>query len=72
MYWYILPGFTLVSMHLMGPIGEPEKMPALIKTLVLNVLVAVVIYFMNRRAVTKEVIPRQNKVDQLIAVMEKS
>jgi hypothetical protein len=72
LYWYILPGFCLVSLFLLGPIDEPEKLPGAIKVFAGNVIVAVVIYVLNKRAVTKEVVPKIEKVDELIAVMEKS
>jgi hypothetical protein len=71
-YWYILPGFLLITLFLMGPIGDPEKMPQILKAFSGNVVLAVVIYFLNKRAVTKEIIPRLYKVDELIALMEKS
>lgn len=70
-YWYVLPGFLLVSLFLLGPIGEPEKTASILKALSGNMILAVAIYFLNKRAVTKEIIPRLDKVDELIAVMEK-
>jgi hypothetical protein len=70
-YWYILPGFLLVSLFLLGPIGEPGKIPHILKALAGNVIFAIVLYILNKRAVEKEVVPRQNKVDELIVIMEK-
>jgi hypothetical protein len=71
-YWYILPGFLLISLFIMGPIGEPGKISHILKTFSGNVVLAVTIYFLNKRAVIKEIIPRLDRVDKLIAVMEKS
>jgi hypothetical protein len=38
----------------------------------LNIAMAVAIYFLNKRAVRKELMPRLEKVDELINVMEGS
>ncbi len=70
-YWYILPGFGLVSLFLAGFLGVPGKIGYIIKMTVGNVVLAVTVFFLNKRAVNKEIIPRLAKVDQLIALLEK-
>jgi hypothetical protein len=70
LYWYVLPGFVLISMFILGFIGVPGKSQSTIKMMVGNVVLAVTIYFLNKRAVKKEFIPRLEKVDRLIIAME--
>lgn len=70
-YWYILPGFILISLFLAGRFEVGGKNIQVIKTFVLNAALAVVIYFLNKRAVNKEIVPRLVRVEQLIALLEK-
>jgi hypothetical protein len=71
-YWYILPGLTLVYLFVAGFIGEPGKSAYIIKMSVANALLGVATYFLNKRAVKKHIIPRLEKIDELIRVMETS
>jgi hypothetical protein len=71
-YWYILPGMLLVILFLMGFIGIPGKARGIMKVSIANALLAVVTYFLNKRSVKRQIMPRLEKVDQLIKVMEKS
>jgi hypothetical protein len=70
-YWYILPGTALLFLFLMGFIGVPGKSNYIIRTSIGNVVVAVAIYFLNKRAVKIQLLPRLEKIDALIKVMEK-
>jgi hypothetical protein len=70
-YWYILPGFVLISLFLAGRFEVGGKNTQVIKTFVLNSAFAVAIYFLNKRAVKKDIVPRLDRVDQLIALLEK-
>jgi hypothetical protein len=50
--------------------GIPGKTEYIIKMAVLNVALAVVTYFLNKRAVKKQIKPRLDKVDDLIKIMQ--
>jgi hypothetical protein len=71
LYWYILPAMTLVFLFILGP-GIAGRVPKIIKGGAGNVVFAIVIYFLNKRAVKKEFMPRLKKIDELITVTEKS
>ena len=70
LYWYILPGWALVTLFLMGPIATTGKLAAIIKTEVLAILVGIATYILNKRAVNTQLIPRLKKIDDLIEKME--
>jgi len=72
LYWYILPGMALLFLFVLGFAGVPGKSRYIIKMSVINVVLAIVTYFLNKRGVKKEIIPRLAKVDELINVMEKA
>jgi len=67
-YWYILPGVGLTMLFVMGfgVLAKTLKMAAM------NAVLAVVSYFLNKRTVQKQIMPRLAKVEELISVMEKS
>jgi hypothetical protein len=71
MYWYILPGITLTMLFVLG-FGIVGRSVQIIKMALLNVALAVATYFLNKRAVKKEFIPRLAKIDELINVMEQA
>jgi hypothetical protein len=70
LYWYILPCLALMFLFLMGFIGIPEKFTWLMITATAAVVSGIIIYFLNKRAVKKGIIPRLNKVEELIKLME--
>lgn len=69
LYWYILPGVFLTMLFTVG-LGIADRIKPIVKMAVLNVGLGVATYFLNKRAVTKEIMPRLNKVNELIQVME--
>jgi len=71
LYWYILPAVFLVFLFTMGP-GITGRLPKILKMGIGNVVLGVVIYYLNKRAVKKQFIPRLEKIDELIKVMERS
>ena len=71
LYWYILPAAILVFLFILGP-GITGRVVKIIKLGVGNILLGVAIYFLNKRAVKKEFVPRLEKIDKLISVMEDS
>jgi CDP-diglyceride synthetase len=71
-YWYILPGMTLVLLFVMGFMGVAGKSSYIIRMSVANVVLAVAAYFLNKMAVKKQIMPRLEKIDELIKVMEAS
>ncbi len=70
LYWYILPVFPGFVLILMGFIHIPEKRKLIVITALAFVIMAVLAYFLNKRAVKKEFDPRLGKIDELIKVME--
>jgi hypothetical protein len=68
LYWYIFPGITLTMLFVIG-IGVPAK---IMRMAILNVVLAVATYVLNKRAVKKQIMPRLLKVNELISMMEKS
>jgi hypothetical protein len=71
-YWYILPGISLTMLFVMGFGVTGNRLKFLIKYGLLNVALAVATYYLNKRAVKKELIPRLEKIDELIRVLEKT
>lgn len=71
LYWYILPCMTLTMLFVMG-FGITGRLKLLINMGLVNVVLAVATYFINKRSVKTEIIPRLAKVDELINVLEKS
>jgi len=52
--------------------GVTGRLKPILKMALMNVVLAIVTYFLNKRGVKKEIIPRLAKVDELINVMEKA
>jgi len=71
LYWYIIPGMTLTMLFTLG-FGVADRLKPIVKMVVMNVILAVVTYFLNKSAVKKEILPRLAKVDELIRALEKS
>ncbi len=71
LYWYILPAMTLIFLFTLGP-GIAGRLPKIVKIAAGNVAIGVATYFLNKRAVQKQLMPRLEKIDALIKVMEKS
>ncbi len=71
LYWYILPAMALMFLFILGP-GIAGRLLKIMKTGLGIVVVGAAIYFLNKRAVKKQIIPRLEKIDELIKVMEKS
>lgn len=71
LYWYILPGITLTMMFVLGFLGIPGKSKFIINMAILNVVLAIVTYVLNKRSVKKQYTPRLAKLDELIKVMER-
>src|SRR5688572_22742422 len=69
LYWYILPAMILMFMFILGPGVTPERMSKLISMGILNIFTGAAIYYLNKRAVKKQLIPRLEKIDKLIGVM---
>jgi hypothetical protein len=69
-YWYILPGASLTMLFFMG-FGITGRLRPILKMAFGNVVLAVATYYLNKRAVEKEFVPRLAKIDELIRVLEK-
>lgn len=70
LYWAILPVVALGSLFLIGFWQRPG--PTLNRAMALcgNAALGIVIFFMNKWAVKKQIMPRLEKVDALIRLME--
>ena len=70
LYWYILPCWAIVTLGLAGFIGVPGKLKGIIQTEVLGGVGSIGVYFLNKRADKKQLMPRLEKIDDLINIME--
>lgn len=70
LYWYILPAMSIASIFLAGFIGVPGKLEYIVKTWLFGAVGGAAIYYLNKRGVQKELVPRLTKVDELINLME--
>jgi hypothetical protein len=69
LYWYILPGMTLTMLFVMG-FGIADRIKIIVKFAIGNLVLAVFTYYLNKRGVKTEIIPRLKKIDELIKVLE--
>lgn len=69
LYWYILPGMTLTMMFVLG-FGVADRIKSIVKFALLNVVLAVATYYLNKRAVKAEITPRLKKIEELINLLE--
>jgi len=70
LYWAIIPMVILISMFLIGFWERPGPVINRVIALCGNVVLGMVIYVMNKWAIKKQIMPRLEKVDALISVME--
>lgn len=68
--WYILPSMILVFLFVLGP-GVDDRWPKIIKAGLGITGMGAAIYYLNKRAVKRQFIPRLEKVEALIRTMEK-
>jgi hypothetical protein len=68
-YWYILPGITLTMLFALG-LGVTDRLKPILKVAIANVVIAIAVYYLNKRAVQKELNPRLSKIDELIRMLE--
>jgi large-conductance mechanosensitive channel len=68
-YWYILPGIILTMLFALG-LGVTDRLKPILKVAIANVVIAISIYYLNKQAVRKELVPRLSKIDELIRLME--
>jgi hypothetical protein len=71
LYWAVIPLIALVSLFFIGVfLGRPG--PPIKRALALcgNVVLGIVVYLANKWAVKKQIMPRLEKVDKLINVLE--
>jgi hypothetical protein len=71
LYWYLLPGGVLIFLFILGP-GIAGRLPQIIKMGVITTAIGAAGYLLNKRAVKKQFIPRLEKIEELIRVIEKS
>jgi hypothetical protein len=68
-YWYILPGMFFTMLFVLG-FGITGRLIPILKMTVVNIGLAVTTYYLNKRAVQKELVPRLEKIEALIKVLE--
>jgi hypothetical protein len=69
LYWYILPAALLMFLFILGP-GLVGRLPKVLKLTGGIVALSVAIYWLNKRAVKKQLDPRLEKINKLIDVMK--
>lgn len=69
LYWYVLPCIIPLFLFVLGP-GIEGRLPIVIKMGLLLTGMGAAIHFLNKRVVKHEFIPRLDKIDKLINVME--
>ena len=71
LYWYILPSLSGLTLFLLGFMEVSERfITTMIIAVASAVVVGIAIYFLNKKAVKKEIIPRLEEADKLIKIME--
>ncbi len=71
LYWYILPGLTLVTMFTIGFFESPKVSTGMfVFSFAFYFVVGVGLYLLNKRAVKKVIDPQLEKVEQLIKVIQ--
>src|SRR5450631_3632698 len=65
LYWYISPAMFLLYLFILGQ-GITGRLPIIMKMGVFIAATSVGTYFLNKRAVKKQLIPRLEKIDKLI------
>lgn len=70
LYWYVLPLYPGLILILLGFVHIPEKINLILLTFSIAIIAAIGVHFLNKWAVKKEFIPRLQKIDELIQVME--
>jgi hypothetical protein len=68
-YWYILPAALLMFLFILGP-GLAGRLQKVLKLTGGIVALSVAIYWLNKRAVKKQLDPRLEKINKLIDVMK--
>lgn len=70
LYWYILPAMIAMFLFIAGP-GIAGRLQKVIKMEAVFIAIGAATYFLNKRAVKKQFVPRLEKIDELIKVLEK-
>jgi len=72
LYWYILPVAACLSLFVAGFKDVPGKLPWIIRTESMIIVMGVAIYFLNKYAVKKQILPVLQKINELIKTLDKS
>jgi hypothetical protein len=51
-------------------LGVTDRLKPILKVAIANVVIAIAVYYLNKRAVQKELNPRLSKIDELIRRLE--
>lgn len=71
LWWYVLPAQSGVTLFCLGIALETGSYQGLIKMEVLGLGLAIATVYLNQQAVKKTLMPRLEKIDELIGAMEK-
>lgn len=69
-FWYVLPIFPGLILFMLGFTHIPEKTNIILFTFCLFIAMAIGAHYLNKWAAKKYYIPRLQKIDELIKVME--
>lgn len=70
LYWYILPCFVLILVFLAGFLEAPGNVDYVVRTASLSFVFGVIIYFLNRMAIKRQITPRIEKIEKLISELD--
>lgn len=68
LYWYILPAYVSLSLFTLGP----GNVDVIIRMQIFLLALSAGIYYLNKRAVTKILVPKLAKIESAIRMMEQS
>ncbi len=69
-YWYVLPTYPGLILMLLGFVHIPEKIKWILLAISSTIAMTIGVHFLNKWAVKKNFIPRLQKINELIKVME--
>ena len=71
LYWYLIPCHIGATLVLLGFYNALGNLALLIKGEIFGFMLGVAIYITNKQAVKKTLLPRLDKIEKLIAILEK-
>ena len=70
LWWYITPFLFCLVLFILGFVGVPEKKIWMVTTLIGGIILALIVYFMNKKYSKQDFENRLSKIEDLIKVMQ--